>query len=308
MGFAENNGTNGISAKSGLLVTPEQTQVFDIRETAVTITDRSGVILYVNRAFTSLTGYSPGEAIGNTPRILKSGRHDGFFYRNMWSRLLAGQVWHGEVINRKKDGSLYVNEMIITPAKDRDGLIDHFIAVRQDVTQQREAQEKRTRIEEEFALRGQIEALVRRAMTKEEVYKGALGCLLKLSELARESRGLVFEADPKRSVLVLKATSGMFSREFLRDEALIPYGRCLCGRAAVEQQVLVCEHCHTDPRHENKWLGMKSHGHYTIPLVSSKGLQGVINLYSDAGIHADQKRTGLLAEIGNALGEALLHL
>jgi len=100
----------------------------------VVITDADGTILWVNAAFTLLTGYAAAEAIGQNPRMLKSGAHEAPFYRDLWATVRAGRVWSGEMINRRKDGSTYVEEQTITPVRSADGTIAHFIAIKQDVT------------------------------------------------------------------------------------------------------------------------------------------------------------------------------
>ena len=107
----------------------------------IVIADHAGTILWANPAFTRLTGYPVQEAIGQTPRVLKSGRHDAVFYRNMWDTILAGRPWHGEVVNRRKDGSLYTEEMTITPVRAEGNAITHFIAVKEDVTERKRAEE-----------------------------------------------------------------------------------------------------------------------------------------------------------------------
>lgn len=108
---------------------------------AVAIIDRSGTITWVNPSFQALTGYAPSEAIGHTMRIQKSGRHDHAFYQAMWDTILAGGVWHGELINRRKDGSHYTEEETITPVLDPQGRATHFIAIKQDVTPRKQADE-----------------------------------------------------------------------------------------------------------------------------------------------------------------------
>jgi two-component system NtrC family sensor kinase len=102
---------------------------------AIIITDVDGQILWVNPAFTRLTGFSVDEAIGRTPSILKSGEQDARVYRELWTTIRAGRVWRGHLVNRRKDGSLYTEEQTITPVIGEGGRITHFIAVKQDLTQ-----------------------------------------------------------------------------------------------------------------------------------------------------------------------------
>jgi len=115
-----------------------QSGALDAAANAIVITDSKGVIEWVNTAFTTFTGYTTKEAVGRTTNLLKSGKQDQAFYKKLWKTILAGEVWHGELINRRKDGTLYPEEMTITPIKNEDGKIAHFIAVKQDVTKRKQ--------------------------------------------------------------------------------------------------------------------------------------------------------------------------
>ena len=108
----------------------------------VMITDSSGGILWVNPAFTTLTGYTPEEVIGSNPRILKSGHQDAAFYQDFWQTILSGRVWRGEFVNRRKDGRIYINEETITPVRLHGGEITHFVGVMQDVTERKHAEDE----------------------------------------------------------------------------------------------------------------------------------------------------------------------
>ena len=103
----------------------------------VIITDRSGVIEYVNPAFQALTGYGKEDAVGRTPRILKSGQHSTNFYRQMWGEILAGSVFRGVMVNRKKSGEIFYVEKTITPLRDAEGRITHFISNDRDISGRR---------------------------------------------------------------------------------------------------------------------------------------------------------------------------
>ncbi len=108
---------------------------------SIVITDRDATILYVNPAFERMTGYSAAEAIGSKPSVLKSSRQDPVYYKDLWETITAGRTWKGELINRRKDGSLYTEEMTIAPVLDPEGRIVRYIAVKQDVTERRAAEE-----------------------------------------------------------------------------------------------------------------------------------------------------------------------
>lgn len=119
-----------------------QTAALDAAANGITITDRQGIIQYVNPAFAELTGYTAADIVGRTPNVLKSGRHPPAFYRRLWQTISAGKVWRGEMHNRRRDGSLYIDEQTITPVKGPDGAITHFISIRWDVSEQRRQEER----------------------------------------------------------------------------------------------------------------------------------------------------------------------
>ncbi len=105
---------------------------------SVVVTDVAGRIEYVNPRFTQVTGYRPDEILGQNPRRLKSGRMSSTLYRRLWRTILAGREWRGELQNRKKSGELYWESASISPIRDADGTITHFIAVKEDITVRKE--------------------------------------------------------------------------------------------------------------------------------------------------------------------------
>ena len=110
---------------------------------AIVITDHEGKIVWVNQAFTAMTGYSKEEALGNNSRLLKSGKQPQSFYTDLWSTISSGKVWHGELVNSRKDGTTYTEEMTITPLRlgDGDTTATHFVAVKQDITERKRSEE-----------------------------------------------------------------------------------------------------------------------------------------------------------------------
>jgi len=109
---------------------------------AIVVTRADGAIEWINPAFTQLTGWTAEEVAGGNPRILRSGNHSRAFYRQMWESLLAGQVWRGEMYNRRKNGEIYAEEQTITPVRDASGAIAHFVAIKQDITERKRQEEQ----------------------------------------------------------------------------------------------------------------------------------------------------------------------
>jgi PAS domain S-box-containing protein len=102
---------------------------------SVVISDKSGHILWVNPAFSVLTGYSAEEAVGQTLGILNSGKHPESFFEQLWKTISDGKVWQGEIINRRKDGTLYTEQQTVTPVRNERGEILHFVTIQQDITE-----------------------------------------------------------------------------------------------------------------------------------------------------------------------------
>jgi len=116
---------------------------------AIFITDTDGEIQYVNPAFESLTGYGESEAVGSTPRLLRSGEHDHAYYVRLWETILDGETWDEEVINERKDGELYHAEQTITPIEE-DGDVTGFVAIQQDITPLKEYERELERRNDEL--------------------------------------------------------------------------------------------------------------------------------------------------------------
>ncbi len=132
-----------------------QTSALEATINGMVITDRNGTIVWTNPAFTALTGYSAGEALGQNPRLLKSGFQDPAFYAKLWSTITSGRSWHGEIVNKRKDGTFYTEEQTITPVRNTHGEITHFIAIKKDITERKQV-ELKTRQLSRLAALGQL--------------------------------------------------------------------------------------------------------------------------------------------------------
>ncbi|NOR79893.1 MAG: transporter substrate-binding domain-containing protein [Methyloprofundus sp.] len=158
----------------------------------VIITDRSGIIEYVNPKFTEVTGYSSEEVIGHTPGLLKSGLTDDTVYENLWKTLLLGKKWQGEILNRKKNAELYWAWDSIAPIHDRNGEITHFVAVEIDYTERKKAEValKKAKLEAERANMAKSEFLATMTHELRTPMNGVLGMaqILEETELNPEQR------------------------------------------------------------------------------------------------------------------------
>src|ERR1017187_7130444 len=121
-----------------------QSAALEAAANAIVITDYEGKIVWVNRAFTAMTGYSKEEVLGKNPRLLKSGEQPESYYAKLWSTISSGKVWQGELINKRKDGTTYTEEMTITPVTQGVGNTDatQFIAIQQDITARKQAEKE----------------------------------------------------------------------------------------------------------------------------------------------------------------------
>ncbi|MGZ9234462.1 MAG: PAS domain S-box protein [Anaerolineales bacterium] len=119
-----------------------QTTAMEAAANGIVITDGHGNIQWANPAILQVAGYDSHELIGKSSRIFRSDQHDEAYYHRMWETILSGQVWRGETINRRKDGTLYMEEQTITPVRADHGQVSHFIAIKQDITERKQAEEK----------------------------------------------------------------------------------------------------------------------------------------------------------------------
>ncbi len=194
---------------------------------AVLITEPDGTIVYLNAAFERLSGYPASEILGQNPRILKSGVQSDAFYREMWATLVAGGAWRGSLANRRKDGTLFKEEVVISPIRDAAGQIIHYAAAKRDVTAERAAAEA---LGHARRGRAEISAALRRLRQAETVEATAeLVCAEIVALPGLDSTALVaFEADGTARILAVAPAEGV------TEGATLPAGaaRRLAHRAA----------------------------------------------------------------------------
>jgi PAS domain S-box-containing protein len=123
---------------------------------AVYITDTEGTIEYVNEAFERQTGYPAEEAVGRTPNILNSGRHDEALFADLWETILAGEVWEQEIVNERADGSEYYVDQTVAPLRDETGEIEAFVAVNTEITEQKDLERRLTEQRDDLDMLNQV--------------------------------------------------------------------------------------------------------------------------------------------------------
>ena len=161
---------------------------------SVVVTDMIGRIIYVNPAFERVTGYSRAEVIGQNPSILKSGVHPGSFYTAMWGLLINGKVWAGDLVNRRKDGSLVTEEAVISPMRNDSGQITGYVAVERDVTGERALAEESSRFARKRTLIAQTLRSLRAGDSPEVTAQAVCRQVASLTGIAA-AQLLIFELD-----------------------------------------------------------------------------------------------------------------
>lgn len=156
-----------------------QSAALDAVADAIVITDQRGKAKWANLAFEKLTGFSALQAVGtDIGKLVKSGKQDKLFYKDMWDTIMSGKVWHGQLVNRRKDGTLYNEDMKITPVSNNGGGITHFIAVKEDITERKSLEDERMQAQK-------LDLIGRLAGGLAHDYNNVLGVILGYGELIK---------------------------------------------------------------------------------------------------------------------------
>lgn len=172
-----------------------QSSALDAAANGIVVTDITGAVEWANPAFSELTGYSLQDALGKNPReLVKSGKHPSSFFESMWNTILAGRVWRGELVNQRKDGTLYFEEEAITPVWDENGQMTHFIAIKQDITARKLAEQERERLLEQVQAQAAQMDQVMQSVPEGIFLLDALGMIVVANPQAEEYLTLLAKA------------------------------------------------------------------------------------------------------------------
>ncbi len=178
------------------------------------ITDHEGIIQYVNPAFTAVTGYSREEAVGQNPRLLKSGKQNLAFYQELWRTIMDGGIWKGRMVNKRKDGMLYTEEVTISPVVNGSGRIINFVAVKRDITEHLRLSEENDRLQEQFQQAQKLESIGRLAGGVAHDFNNMLGIILGYGEIVLAN---LHREDPLRENVRQMVEAGQRSAALTRQ-------------------------------------------------------------------------------------------
>jgi diguanylate cyclase (GGDEF)-like protein/PAS domain S-box-containing protein len=227
-----------------------QSAALEAAANAIVITDSKGTILWINESFTTMTGYAKEEIVGKNPRVLKSGEQPESYYASLWSTLKSGKTWSGELINKRKDGTTYAEEMTITPVTHESyGTANtYFIAIKRDVSERRSSDE--ALLLKNALLEAQTETTIDGILVVDEYDRVILA-----NKRFGYSFGIPAEMLSKRDDLVI--------RRFVMEQVEDPYG-------FVAKVNYLNEHRDEKSRDELKLKDGKVFDRYSAPLVDSK--------------------------------------
>ncbi len=269
------------------------------------LTDREGIITFINPEFTRFYGYEAAEVVGKTtPRILKSGMMTLRDYKLFWKRILNKQIVKGEWRNKCKDGTLVAIEGSTNPILDEHENIIGFLAIQRDIAERKQAEQEIRKRNEELAALNAIAATASQSLDLVQLLHNALDEVLQLDMFGGMAKGMLFSLDEQNDTLSLVAHRGT-----PEDHPCLvnppQLGECLCGLAVQQGQVIIANDCWGDKQHSRRWPSMNDHKDICLPLKARGRVLGAMNLR----LPEDQEIIGsdvkLLTSVADQIGVAL---
>lgn len=236
---------------------------------SIVITDLDGDIEYVNPTFTSLTGYTYEEVIGQNPRILQFGDAAPGTYEQLWETLTAGEVWRGEFHNRKKDGSPYWELASISPVKDAEGRVTHYLAIKEDITMRKSMENALQDAYDRLAMLVRTDAELIKKLDSDHVQTRTLDAAMRMSRADAGFIGLLDGKDAQITHLL-----GDFTPDLA--QALVKSDAGMIGQAICERQAMLKSDMEANDRRETVLPSTRAQ--MVLPFCSGERCIGVLNL------------------------------
>jgi PAS domain S-box-containing protein len=275
---------------------------------AIVITDPRGRILWVNPAFSKLTGYAAAEVVERNPRVLKSGRQDTAFYRHLWETILSGGVWQGELVNRRKDGTLYTEEQTIAPVRDARGQISHFVGIKRDISERKAAEARLARLSRLYAVSSKVNEVILRIRDPQTLFEQACRIAVEDGQLRMAWVGCV---DPGTQLVTPAARFG-------HDHGYLEHARCQVSEPSRDHGLvyaalwrghpMVCNSFEDDPRMlpwREAALDRGFRSAAAFPIRAGDRIAGVLVLYAAEPWFFAAEEARLLASLADNIGFAI---
>lgn len=268
----------------------------------IVITDTTGRIEYVNPKFTQLTGYSLEEVIGNNPRVLKSGLTPESVYKDLWSTLLAGREWRGEFCNRKKNGELYWENASISPITNEQGVITHYLAVKENITERKLTEKALRERSQRLGLLSYAAGELLRGNDPIALVETISARLASLVDIDFYCHHLI-SADGQ--YLELAASSGLSPEELTQMERRT-LGEDVCGRTALSCQPIIVEDVQNSLDEQVAQIRKRGVAAYACyPLTNQGRLIGTLSYGTRKVSHFDRETLSLFQAVSDLTAVAI---
>ncbi len=270
--------------------------------------DKEGRTTFINPAATRMIGWNPGEVMGQTLHDIMHHTHSDNTPYPQEECLVNAAIRTGEIqhvtneIFWRKDHTRFPVEYVSTPIFD-DGTILGAVVVFRDISERIQAEKQAQSYLIYQRIVNSLYEISYARISLQAQLERALDCILSVPWLAIQAKGAVFLVNKQQTPTLRLTAHRGFDSELLSLCKNVPYGHCLCGRAALTQ-TLIHAHC-VDDRHDIAFDGMLPHGHYSVPILSGEDLLGVLTLYLESGQIRDPEDENLMQIIGNTLGSMI---
>ncbi len=273
-----------IRAEESILL---QSAALGVAANAIILTDTDGKITWVNPSFSKQTGYEKNEVIGKNTSFLKSGMHDEGYYKQMWDIITSGETWYGEIANRRKDGSQFIVEQTISPVRNSDGDISHYVSIWQDITDRKHTEETLRRQNEYLATATEVGRLITSTLDIPTLFNRTVS-------LVRSRFGYyhvsIFTVEETGFTSTLREATGEAGEEMKRRQHSLTVGsKSIIGYVTANGKTLIVNNTAIDPIHRPNPLLPETKAEAGIPLKIGSRIIGALDIQArEVGAFMDE--------------------